>query len=117
MSLCDRCYMPGACCRHLIFSRPGRGSETFWLDGSEDLQLASIIGPHPFKVAEVLSRDSGLDGIEYGSVRWSCRNLTDSGRCGDYDNRPALCRDFEAGSDALCVHWRGAEGGEGTMVP
>ena len=34
-----------------------------------------------------------------------CVNLTSEGRCGDYDHRPALCRDFEPGQNSLCVKW------------
>lgn len=29
-----------------------------------------------------------------------CRHLLPDGRCGDYNNRPQVCRDFKA--DALC---------------
>jgi Fe-S-cluster containining protein len=30
-----------------------------------------------------------------------------TGRCSDYENRPALCRSYKAGSDYLCImKWR-----------
>ena len=37
--------------------------------------------------------------------RWLlwCPVLGRDGRCTDYENRPALCRSFEAGSDPLCA--------------
>lgn len=32
-----------------------------------------------------------------------CPELTREGRCGDYPNRPDLCRSYEPMSDRLCV--------------
>lgn len=40
---------------------------------------------------------------EHNSWRLWCPNLTREGRCGDYENRPRLCRSFQAGSDPLCI--------------
>lgn len=40
-----------------------------------------------------------------GWVFWSCKNLTPEGRCGDYENRPELCRTYEPGQDLLCVEY------------
>lgn len=37
------------------------------------------------------------------------------GRCGDYENRPALCRSFEPQSEALCVHFNGSEAGDASV--
>jgi Fe-S-cluster containining protein len=35
--------------------------------------------------------------------QWWCPKLTRDGRCGDYENRPKLCRDYQAGDDRLCA--------------
>lgn len=39
----------------------------------------------------------------YVGIRWQCKNLTPEGRCGDYENRPNLCRIYEPGEDRLCA--------------
>jgi len=41
---------------------------------------------------------------------YTCPRLGDDGRCTIYHNRPGLCRTFEPGSDALCVHFRKEDG-------
>jgi Fe-S-cluster containining protein len=41
--------------------------------------------------------------LENGHWRWWCFNLTPAGRCGDYENRPALCHTFQPASDPLCA--------------
>ena len=41
---------------------------------------------------------------------FSCDALQTDGRCGIYETRPKLCRDFKPGSDPLCVHYGEAEG-------
>jgi Fe-S-cluster containining protein len=41
------------------------------------------------------------DGIWY----FACTQLQRDGRCGIYDGRPQVCRDFREGSDPLCVHY------------
>ena len=38
-----------------------------------------------------------------GMFRYGCRNLSPKGRCMDYANRPALCRQFQPMSDPLCI--------------
>ena len=66
---------------------------------------------NPFRAIEVRSINTDADSKRpYGYVTFNCVNLTKDGRCGDYENRPWLCRVFEPGEGPLCVHWRGAEG-------
>jgi len=40
---------------------------------------------------------------EHGYWIFNCPVLGPDGRCGDYENRPATCRSYEPGVDALCV--------------
>jgi Fe-S-cluster containining protein len=110
MSLCDNCYSPGACCKGITLAG-ATGEFTLWDD---DFAAAhKVLKEHslPFelagKVATYLDEDSGRT---YSSVKYNCPLVTAEGRCGDYENRPDLCRRYEPASDGLCVHFRGAEG-------
>lgn len=119
MSLCDSCYAPGQCCKNIRFFAGGEVS--FRID--EDLK-AQLLNHRPEEDKEagrkmpfvpVIETSRSTDpesGREYASYVFRCSNLTTEGRCGDYENRPQLCRVFEPGSDLPCVHYRGAEGGE-----
>lgn len=119
MSLCDRCFAPGQCCKRIQFYS---GTEmTLWLDEPLEPQLRAMLHaddrdrPMPFRSIDGTVRELRDEetGRPYGTMTFSCVNLTPDGRCGDYENRPWLCRTFEPGSDRLCVHYRGAEAGEG----
>ncbi|WP_435018499.1 YkgJ family cysteine cluster protein [Tundrisphaera sp. TA3] len=119
MSLCDNCYSPGSCCKslRLISENPETGElypRTFWDDSSIDEQTKDWAN-FPFTPNEKLNTytEEG-SGRTYSEWNYNCRNLLPSGRCGDYENRPELCRIYEPASDGLCVHYQGAEGtGEG----
>lgn len=112
MSLCDTCKQPGACCNDMVL-HDARGSLTVWEGDDWREQAAATIENRlpgapfiPIRLvrAEGARRDTAApEGREYGTVRWGCRNITPEGRCGDYENRPQLCRNYEAGSDPLCV--------------
>lgn len=100
-SLCDSCYAPGQCCKGFVLNNGtvGRGmtkAEVLELLKGYDLEMLV-----PSKVE-----------IEGDQWRFFCTNLTLEGRCGDYENRPPICRGLEPASDQLCVHWKGAEGDE-----
>lgn len=58
--------------------------------------------------------DPGSDqhGREYAVWVWGCPKLLPNGRCGDYENRPGLCRSYQPLDDGLCVHFGGAEAGD-----
>lgn len=43
------------------------------------------------------------EGEEQTQVLFACDRLGTDGRCMQYDDRPDVCRIFDAGSDALCV--------------
>lgn len=109
MSLCDSCFAPGACCKGFILN-------TWWAHAPDLTKL------------EVLARLACADPMEDPRVglpfipverravdgywTFECVLIGADGRCTEYETRPQLCRDFEPGSDRLCVHWRGAEAGE-----
>lgn len=114
LSLCDNCFSPGACCKGFTFP-----DKTFWFDDNE-LSVYECLAKEdssgrllPF----VLLRrgdDSWIDedtGRPYGHYHFWCP-LLKNGRCGDYQNRPAVCRNYEPASCGLCVHFNGAESGE-----
>lgn len=119
MSLCDRCFAPGQCCRDLVLLREDGHTITTWVGGDPVAELADRIGEHWFVPASVqgewtVPEDAEEDaGRTYRAHRWACRALGPDGRCTVYESRPALCRAFEPGSGPLCVHYQGAEGGEG----
>lgn len=107
MSLCDVCMSPGACCKRLVLSHVGTG------DG---------LGPMSREKAEHYVMGKGLPfqpGFqrEDGIWVWWCPELKPDGRCGIYEDRPQLCRDFAPGSDALCVHWWPDPESEKTSTP
>lgn len=110
MSLCDTCAKPGACCNDLVLTG-SRWAGTVWADGWREQALEkvdSVIPGHPFiplrlRLAEGADRDPAAGDAPYGTVHWACKLIQPDGRCGDYESRPRLCRDYEAGSDRLCV--------------
>lgn len=109
MSLCDKCYAPGACCKRFKLSCASGQPVTFWTDEPIEDQLRAK--GLPFEPVEQLGEWTDPDsGRMYAAFEYNCPLLRLDGRCGDYENRPNLCRQFEPGSDTLCVHYMGAEG-------
>ncbi len=110
MSLCDRCTKPGACCNDLVICGPTWPGGTVWADGWREQaieNLEKVIPIHPFiplrlRLVEGDERDPRATA-PYGMVHWACKNIQPDGRCGDYENRPQLCRNYEPASDRLCV--------------
>jgi Fe-S-cluster containining protein len=111
--VCNNCPTPGRCCTGL-----GLGGFAWGKHPLEALVEAATV-----VTARDGNRPVALDGFEHdvmrdiqiglpfmpfqrlenGHWRWWCPNLTLEGRCGDYENRPALCRSFEPASDPLCA--------------
>lgn len=92
--------VPGACCRMMH------------LTGSED---RISIGPMSRERAEHMALRFALPFIpalqlESGEWLWACTQLQADGRCGIYESRPELCRNYVEGSDPLCVHHWSEEG-------
>lgn len=109
-SLCDSCSKPGACCNDMVLFG-ARWPGTAWADSWREDALGHIdnaIPGHPFiplrlEIVEGDCRDPAAGDRDYGKVHWACTKLTPEGRCGIYEDRPQLCRDYAAGSDRLCV--------------
>lgn len=109
-SLCDKCYAPGQCCQRLHLSSGGE-SLTLW-DDEDAVQQLRARGLPFVSVAKHGTWKDEESGRTYSEHVYSCPVLTSDGRCGDYDNRPEVCRIFEPASDGLCVHYGGAEAGD-----
>lgn len=103
MSICDTCKAPGACCKKLQLIENGN-QMTFWKEEDalkylEDKKL-------PFKILrKTATYHDEESGNDYYTYEYMCPVLLPNGRCGDYENRPDLCRNYEPKSDKLCVHY------------
>lgn len=117
MSLCNKCYAPGSCCKKIGLLRRsddgGTEYRTHWADGGLDGVTKQVQDSGlPFVAVK---QTSGLytddeTGRPYATYEFSCPKLGDNGRCTIYRNRPEICRIYEPLSDGLCVHFGGAEG-------
>lgn len=116
-SMCDRCYAPGECCKRLTVNR------TFWDDEPIGPQLEALKEANPGNASlpwlpvkkrspSFVSEDEETKGRKYSYWLFECPWLTAEGRCGNYEQRPEVCRIFEPGSDGICVHYQGAENSE-----
>ena len=111
MSMCDRCYQPGACCRLFTLNigtahvDEGNAGAQARLDGRSDSQGR----PYPFVAVGPANERWGQGEREYAYWLFSCPKVTAEGLCSIYEDRPDTCRMFEAGSNRLCVHHQGAE--------
>jgi Fe-S-cluster containining protein len=100
--LCDHCRNPGRCCS-------GFGLN---LEANEDDTALHLL----VKLESVLHGDcqgrpmlgAPFMPLYRAADRWRfwCPLLGADGRCTDYANRPRLCSDFTAGTDALCAEYR-----------
>lgn len=108
MSLCDTCAEPGKCCRYfnLQGGNFGRGETAI-----EVLARLATIVTDPDSAHITETGQIGLpflplfrrqDGIW---LLW-CPRLTREGRCGDYEHRPGLCKDYQPLDDWLCHYWK-----------
>ena len=105
MCLCSVCPKPGSCCHDFILEDTDdkfsfaylktRGREAA-LDKMREEGL-------PFLPLRIRSTFKGPGSRLFVSYSYKCSNLLPNGRCGDYENRPQLCRDFVPDSDWLCI--------------
>jgi Fe-S-cluster containining protein len=101
-SLCDACRAPGRCCTGFTLTPKPVGetpeevdrwaAEQYWVSADRKSRGRGL----PFRA---------LYRLPNGMWRFWCPNLLPSGRCGDYENRPSVCRDYEPGEDRLCAEY------------
>lgn len=101
MSLCDTCSDPGSCCRG--FRLHNKGDEhTFWNDAQRDEWLKQF--DLPFIAIETFAFKTDEDK-DYYAYKFGCSALTNMGRCGIYETRPDICRNYKEASDPMCVYF------------
>lgn len=119
---CDSCRLPGRCCTGFVLDQGTFGGHmhvlevlvelaTTWhaMDGQWPVRLRGSAPPAPhLQHVQVGLPFMPLGLSAAGAWRFWCPLLDRSGRCGDYENRPALCRAFAAGSDPLCIEYDAA---------
>ena len=97
--ICQRCVTPGHCCTGFNLSN-SEHPLVFWDD-------EPIPDKPPFVPTQRWGQwtaESGADaGRTYSAWDWRCTLLRSDGRCGDYENRPQLCRDYVPLTDHLCI--------------
>lgn len=129
MSACDTCRDPGACCRNIRLWGGERGpirqrlsnGEFLVPEGSDPVRFLGGLagkysGQEPLPFLPKVKRDTfeprplpdwdgPLIGETLSTYSWSCPRLLPNGRCGDYENRPWLCRVYEPKADTTCVEY------------
>lgn len=107
MSVCDTCPKPGACCKRLRLHGQN-GVITFWKeDGLEAVQHFLDTNGLPFAPIEIVAEEKDEPMQQtYVEYVFSCPKLGLDGRCTIYADRPQLCRDYQPGSDQLCVLYK-----------
>lgn len=114
MSLCDKCYAPGHCCRGFTLTGADGHPPTTWVDeGPEAAEKLMIERQKPFRPLRVQEVFTDPTGRKWQTWQWMCAWLGEDGRCQHYDDRPDVCRDFEPGSGPLCAMHTG-ESGDGS---
>lgn len=116
MSMCDRCFMPGACCKRMrISSRHEDGAfypVVVWDDAppGKAREAARDMGLpfQPIEKSETWTDEES--GRTYSTWDYKCPKLGADGRCTIYEDRPQLCRSYAPRSDQLCVHFHALEG-------
>lgn len=103
VDLCGNCSDPGMCCREIrLYSRNDRAF------GDAATVLEAYVALATVVHADEWMFDTGLPFVPErrdpdGTWVMSCPRLTPEGRCGDYENRPRLCRTFTPGNDWPCA--------------
>ena len=103
-NLCDVCSDPGHCCFG-IYLNYADDSPTVTGETSLEalIQLASLEMQDCEGTPTVGSPFYPLFRNDQGNWQLWCVNLTRDGRCGDYANRPMLCKDYKPAQDRLCA--------------
>lgn len=100
---CDRCAAPGMCCKAFFLSMSFPVGS---LPASVSAVVEQNMGPHPFTpLRRITLREGYNPDADVEHWLFGCSALQPDGRCGVYDKRPQLCRDYTAGQDPMCVHY------------
>ncbi len=114
MSLCDRCYSPGHCCRR--FTPNEGGFEKVHKVSEGEQAVVEWLAKHHLPFDPLKIRDTSDSAVgKVAAWYYRCPHLGPEGRCGIYESRPDLCRSFEPQSDELCIHYHGTEAGDPTL--
>lgn len=97
MSSCDACTSPGACCSGFVLNLPVFDEVTWREDAVAALARHGI--DYMVPAGRFFSPSTG--GMD--TIRYHCTRIGTDGRCTDYENRPQLCHDYQAGQDMLCA--------------
>jgi Fe-S-cluster containining protein len=107
MSACDTCPNPGHCCHNLKLFAGGRAprfTPDAWKEEAEQFAKGRALPFYPVSTFPFKTSTGSVDpDVSTVGVMWDCYNLTAEGRCGDYENRPQLCRDYAPKEDELCI--------------
>ncbi len=113
--LCDHCRQPGRCCSGFglnLTMRRVRIEPGDEITGLHVLvMLATAVHQDCRHQPTIGVPFMPLYELKPGHWRYWCPLLGADGRCTDYENRPRLCADFTAGTDALCAEYRPEPGG------
>lgn len=105
MSACDTCPKPGSCCND--FQLHGKTTTTVFPENDWEGRASIWLKRHelPFLPLRIDRDATFTDPVPDGhvAIRYMCPKLSPEGRCGDYENRPPLCRDYQPGQDRLCA--------------
>jgi Fe-S-cluster containining protein len=104
MSACDTCPKPGACCTDFSLNI-GRLPKDDWQTAAARKMRAHNLPFIPLRLAITGQETDGQPAEFDGRVmiRFTCPLVTPEGRCGDYENRPQLCRTYQPKQDMLCA--------------
>lgn len=101
MSACDTCRVPGSCCSSFTLNMP------VFVDDGEDwkVEAKKRLEWYGLNMFAPVSQRIGAEGRALNAILYRCTLLGTDGRCTDYENRPQLCRAYQAGDDALCAEF------------
>lgn len=90
---CDTCSKPGHCCK-------GFGLNT---SNNDPLGISMELMQNGLTMFELVQTVEPQEGQRIKHL-FRCTMLEPDGRCGIYESRPKLCRDYKPGSDPMCVY-------------
>lgn len=109
---CDRCVAPGTCCKSFPISSMGVPLGTTPQRLQEMLNERNLPF-NPQRRDKIWASSASANGTGHQwNEEWhyTCPKLGEGGRCTIYEERPSICRVYEAGVDIMCVHMRLPDG-------